>query len=153
IYDELLRPEPLANGSQPEVRVVFSGVSWDRYLGLDKKLGDERPGPRLYYLEGQLEIMTTSNEHERVKTWIGDFLADYFLEIEVEIMPRGQASMRLREAGAEPDESWCIGKDKEFPDLVLEIALSSGGVNKLEIYRRFGISEVWIWKRGKLEIY
>jgi hypothetical protein len=26
-----------------------------------------RPGPRFYYLNGELEIMTTSNEHERIK--------------------------------------------------------------------------------------
>jgi hypothetical protein len=34
----------------------------------------------------------------------------------------------------------------------LEIALTSGGVNKLEVYHRFGISEVWFWRRDKLEV-
>src|SRR5437660_11695845 len=121
----------------------------------DKKLGDDRPGPRLYYLDGELEIMNTSNEHERIKKWIADFFADYFMEAGVEIMPRGQATMRLamKKAGAEPDESWCIGEEKEFPDLVLEIALTSGGVKKLEIYRRFKVAEVWFWRRNKLEIF
>src|ERR1043166_8945698 len=106
--DELLRPEPLALGAEPEQRVVFCGMSWARYLAFDKELGDDRPGPRLYYLDGELEIMTTSNEHERVKTWIGDLLAVYFEETGAEIFPRGQATMRvaLKEAGAEPDESW-----------------------------------------------
>src|SRR5437660_9081088 len=153
--DELLRPEPLVQGGEPEQRVIFCGLSWNRYLAFDKKLGDERPGPRLYYLDGELEIMTTSNEHERIKKWIADFLADYFMEAGVEIMPRGQATMRLamKKAGAEPDESWCIGQEKEFPDLVLEIALTSGGVNKLEIYRRFKVPEVWFWRRNKLEIF
>ena len=153
ISDELLRPEPLADGSAPERRIVFGGVSWNHYLAFDKKLGDDRPGPRLYYLDGELEIMTTSNEHERVKTWIGDFLADYFLELRTEIIARGQATMRLTKAGAEPDESWCLGEEKEFPDLVLEIALTSGGINKLEIYRRFRVPEVWLWRRNKLEIF
>ena len=58
--EELLRPDTLADGAEPEQRIVVSGISWDRYLLLDKKLGDDRPGPRLYYLEGELEIMTTS---------------------------------------------------------------------------------------------
>src|SRR5438552_592074 len=152
--DELLRPEPLAQGAEPEQRVVFCGVSWKRYLAFDKALGDDRPGPRLYYLDGELEIMSTSNEHERVKEWIGGFMEDYFLEKGIEIMPRGQATMRLtlKQAGAEPDKSWCIGHEKEFPDLVLEIALTSGGVNKLEIYRRFKVPEVWFWRGNKLEI-
>ncbi len=153
--DELLRPEPLDQGVEPEQRVVFCGISWDRYLTFDKHLGDDRPGPRLYYLEGELEIMTTSKEHERIKKWLGDLLADYFYEAGLEITPQGQATMRLalKEAGAEPDESWCIQEEKEFPHLVLEIALTSGGVSKLEIYRRFQIPEVWFWRRNKLEIF
>jgi Uma2 family endonuclease len=70
-------------------------------------------------------------------------------------MPRGQATMRLalKQAGAEPDEAWCIGEEKEFPDLVLEIALSGGGVNKLEVYRRFKVPEVWFWRGNRLEIF
>jgi Uma2 family endonuclease len=153
--EELLRPEPLADGTEPEQRVVFCAISWNRYLALDQKLGDDRPGPRLYYLNGELEIMTTSNAHERLKKWISGFVEDYFLEAGIEIMPRGQATMRLalKQAGAEPDESWCIGQEKEFPDLVLEIALTSGGINKLEIYRRFNVPEVWFWRENKLEMF
>jgi len=150
-----LRPEPLAEGIEPEERMVIYGISWNRYLAFDKALGEDRPSPRLYYLDGELEIITTSNEHERVKKWIAGFLEIWFEEKNVEVMPRGQATMRLalKEAGAEPDESWCLGEEKEFPDLVLEIALTSGGANKLEIYRRFKVSEVWLWRRNKLEIF
>jgi Uma2 family endonuclease len=153
--DELLQPEASAHGAGPEQRVVFCGISWDRYLSFDKKLGDDRPGPRLYYLEGELEVMTTSNEHERIKEWIGGLLEIYFDETRTEVIPRGQATMRLalKAAGAEPDKSWCVREEKEFPDLVLEIALTSGGINKLEIYRRFKVPEVWFWRRHKLEIF
>ena len=61
--------------------------------------------------------------------------------------------LALKKAGAEPDKSWCIRQEKEFPDLVLEIVLTSGGINKLEIYRRFKVPEVWFWRRDKLEIF
>lgn len=152
---ELLRPEPMADGHEPEERLILCGMSWDRYLALDKAFGDDRSGPRFYYLEGQLEIMTTSREHGRIKKWLGDFLGDYFMQGGLEILPTGQATMRLamKQAGAEPDESWCIGEEKEFPDLVLEIALISGGLDKLEIYRRFEVPEVWIWRRKGVEIF
>jgi Uma2 family endonuclease len=152
---DLLRPEPLANGAEPEERFIVCGISWNRYLALDKALGNDRPSPRFYYLDGDLEIMTTSNEHERIKKWIADCLVAHFLHEGIEIMPRGQATMRkvLKKAGAEPDESWCIGGEKQFPDLVLEIALTSGGLDKLSIYRRFAISEVWFWRKKKLEIF
>ena len=153
--EELLRPEPLADGAQPEERLVVCGVSWNRYLAFDKALGDDRPSPRLYYLDRELEITTTSNEHERVKKWIAGFLEIYFEHLGIEVIPRGQATMRLdpKEVGAEPDESWCIGQDKPYPDLVLEIALTSGGVPKLEIYRRFKVPEVWVWRGKELEIF
>src|SRR5438094_835518 len=133
-YDQLLQPDALADGIEPEKRVIFCGISWNHYLTFDSELGDDRPGPRLYYFDGELEIITTSNEHERIKEWIGAFMDDYFLETGIEITPRGQATMReaLKQAGAEPDKSWCIGEEKQFPDLVLEIALTNGGVNKLE---------------------
>src|SRR5947207_12132285 len=110
--DELLQPEPLARGVEPEQRVVFCGVSWKRYLALDKKLGEDRPGPRLYYLDGELEIMSTSKRHELLKTWIADLMAVYFEVAGTEIVPHGQATMReeLKAAGAEPDESWSIGQ-------------------------------------------
>jgi Uma2 family endonuclease len=150
-----LRPDPLADGAEREERVIVCGISWNRYLAFDAALGNDRPGPRLYYLDGELEIMTTSNEHERIKKWIAGFLDIYFDGAGTEIMPRGQATIRLalKEAGAEPDESWCIGEEKEFPNLILEIALTSGGVSKLEIYRRFKVPEVWLWQRNKLEVF
>jgi Uma2 family endonuclease len=154
-FTELLRPDLLADGMAPEERIVFSGISWKRYLKLDKLLGDDRPGPRFYYLNGNLEIMTTSNEHERIKKLIAGILEIYFEHIGIEIFTRGQATMRdvLRKAGAEPDDSWCLGKEKKFPDLVLEIALTSGGINKLQIYREFKVPEVWFWRRKRLEIF
>ncbi len=79
----------------------------------------------------------------------------YFEETEASDRPRGEATMQLalKQAGAEPDESWSIGEVREFPDLVLEIALASGGIKKLELYQRFLVPEVWIWRSGKLEIY
>ncbi|PWU20329.1 MAG: hypothetical protein C5B50_04220 [Verrucomicrobia bacterium] len=152
--EELLRSGP-EDGVDAEQRLVVCGVSWGRYLAFDKKLGDDRPDPRLYYLDGELEIMSTSSEHERLKSWIGGFLEDYLLENGIETVTRGQATMRLdlKKAGAEPDLSYCIGQEKEFPDLVLEIALTSGGINKLEVYRRFNVVGIWFWRRNRVEIF
>lgn len=150
-----LNPDVLADGHVPEARVVYHDLSWERYLALDQARGEDCAVPRLYYLEGELETMSTSDEHERLKKWFADLIAIYFDEIEIDIMPRGHATMQmaLKEAAAEPDESWCLGEVGEFPDLVLEIALSSGGVRKLDLYQRFAIPEVWIWRKGKLEVY
>ena len=84
----------------------------------------------------------------------GYFLADYLLETDIGVDPVGQATMRLAfQAAAEPDESWYLHEEKEYPDLVLEVALTSGGVRKLELYQRFGVPEVWFWRRDRLEVH
>ncbi len=53
----------------------------------------------------------------------------------------------------ERDESYCIGTDKEFPDLVIEVVVTSGGINRLAIYQQLGIQEVWFWFGDRLTIY
>ena len=80
---------------------------------------------------------------------------DYFFESGIEVTQRGQATMReaLAKVGAEPDDSWCLHEEKIYPDIVLEIALTSGGVSKLELYRHFLVPEMWFWRRGKLEVF
>lgn len=148
------KPERLPGGLAPEERFVIGGIGWEGHLALDEAFGHDRPGPRFYYLDGDLEIMSTSDEHERIKEWIGTCVDIFFLEKRIQNIPRGQATMRLvAKTGAEPDKSWCIGEPKLYPDIVLEIALTSGGLPKLEIYRRFAIPEVWMWRRGHLEIH
>lgn len=148
------RPARLPGGHEPEQRVAFGGLEWAAYLALDEALGHDRPGPRLYFLDGDLEIMSTSDEHERIKECIGVCVDDYLMHEEIAYAQKGQATMRIvEETGAEPDKSWCLGEKKRVPDIVLEVALSSGGLPKLNIYGRFPVPEVWIWRRGCLEIH
>jgi Uma2 family endonuclease len=137
-----------------EDRLVFSGVTWDGYLALDEALDPDRASPRLYWFDGNVEIMSTSSRHEELKKWIATLMEQYFLARCLRVYPRGQATIRkFREAGAEPDESWSFEERKEVPDLVLEIALTSGGLPKLEIYQRFGVPEVWFWRHQRLEVW
>jgi len=46
-----------------------------------------------------------------------------------------------------------IDTRKAYPDLVIEVVFTSGGADKLEIYRRLGVREVWFWEDGVLAIY
>jgi Uma2 family endonuclease len=43
--------------------------------------------------------------------------------------------------------------DDGRPDLAIEVIWTSGGLDKLEIYRKLGVREVWIWRRGRLQAY
>jgi Uma2 family endonuclease len=63
---------------------------------------------------------------------------------------------RSGEAGCEPDDCFRFGKRSEVgsrPDLVIEVIWTHGGINKLEIYRRLGVKEVWFWDEGKVAVY
>lgn len=148
------RPEDEMVEESGEDRLMFSGMSWEGYLALDDALGEDRSSPRLYFLDGIVEIMSTSQKHEELKKWIADLMAQFFMVKNIRAYPRGQATIKkLKDAGAEPDESWTFGERKEVPDLVLEVALTSGGLPKLEIYERFAVPEVWFWRKDKIEIW
>ena len=146
---------PLGPEEEPgEDRVVVGRTSWEQYVAMDEERGADNSHPRLYYFDQQLEIMTTSLRHERLKERIAMLVIEYVNENDLEIFPHGQATLqKLNEAGAEPDESWCLGGERESPDIALEVALTSGGLNKLEVYRRFPVPEVWFWRKDGLEIW
>ena len=57
--------------------------------------------------------------------------------------------------GAEPDECYVFGDVRvpKRPDLAIEVVWTSGRIDKLEVYRKLGVREVWYWREGKLEPY
>jgi Uma2 family endonuclease len=59
------------------------------------------------------------------------------------------------ERGAEPDECYVFGEVAEptRPDLAIEVVWTSGGIDKLEVYRKLGVQEVWYWRRGTIQPY
>jgi Uma2 family endonuclease len=140
--------------NDPEERRSISNVSWAQYEALLADLEDTSHY-RVSYLEGVLEIVSPSRRHESGKTRIGDLLLIYFLETDTEYFPVGSTTLRKEEkqAGTEPDESYCIGTDKEFPDLAIEVVVTSGGINRLELYRRLGVREVWFWQNNQFSMY
>lgn len=138
----------------PEEKRIITGVSWMQYEALLADLGDSN-AYRVAYLDGVLEIVAPSRRHESKKTRIGTLLELYFLETDTEHFPTGSTTFRKEEqqAGGEPDESYCINTDKEFPDLAVEVVITSGGINRLELYRRLEVREVWFWQNNNLSIY
>ena len=127
----------------PEERFITTGVDWKQYEGLLAKLGD-RARYRVTYLEGILEIMSPSRAHELQKKNISRLLEAYFEETRTRFWGLGSTTFRRQEqqGGTEPDACYCLGEEKTFPDLAIEIVLTSGGLDKLEVYKRLGVQEV-----------
>jgi Uma2 family endonuclease len=147
--------EPSRMPAIAEQRVVLEGISWQQYEGLLATLGDDFPTLRLSYLEGTLEMMTTSPEHEELKKMIAMLMEAFFQETQTRFHGIGSATFRqsAQQRGLELDECYCLGQKKDIPDIAIEIILSSGTVDKLEIYRGLGVSEVWFWENSQFAIY
>src|SRR5439155_18359503 len=79
------------------------------------------------------------------------------LEHDVEFSTYGSWTLQDKalKSGAEPDECYVFGivAEPQRPDLAIEVVWTSGGVSKLEIYRKLGVREVWYWRRGKIQPY
>jgi Uma2 family endonuclease len=137
-------------------RVVMYGIPWSHYEA-QLALRGEAPVPRMSYLDGAMELMSPSADHERLKSWIGCLIEVYALEAGIEFSPYGSWTLKSapKEAGAEPDECYIVGTDqrKEVPDLAIEVIWTSGGLDKLEIYHRLGVAEVLVWRAGRIEIH
>ena len=129
-------------------------MDWWQYEAMLAIRGD-RAGLRLTYLEGQLEIMSPSRTHESIKTMLARLLEAY--ADAKGLVLEGYGSMTMRDApaarGIEPDECYAIGSAKESPDLAIEVIWTHGGLDKLEVYRKFGVREVWIWEGGRLRLH
>ena len=148
----LLDPKTLAPAT--EQRVILYDVTWEQYVQLSDMFVDEFP--RMTYLEGTLEIiMTTSPEHERLKKIIARLIETYAVERLINLNGYGSATFR-REAvrrGAQADECYCLGTLAEIPDIAIEVALTSGGIDKLEVYRGLQVPEVWFWVNNQFSVY
>jgi Uma2 family endonuclease len=142
-----------ANDDREERRMI-SGISWADYEALLADLGDSN-ACRVAYLDGIVDILSPSRHHEVYKSRIDNLLSLYFIDNDIEYFPTGSTTFRQREglAGCEPDESYCLGEDRPFPDLVIEVVVTSGGLNRLQLYERLGVAEVWFWKGDRLAVY
>lgn len=110
----------------------------------------------MHYLEGTLELlMTTSPEHEGLKKLIARLLETYAMEKRLNLNGYGNTTFRDEAVrrGAEPDECYCLGELEGIPDLVIEIALTSGGIDKLGVYAGLKVPEVWFWQDDRLRLY
>ncbi|WP_433931806.1 Uma2 family endonuclease [Sorangium cellulosum] len=140
---------------QGEQRFVMPNVSWDEYVAL-RKLLDDHPGLRMTYCEGVLELMSPSADHEDVKTRIGRLVELWALVRRVRLYGHGSTTYRrkAKQRGLEPDECYCVGKvNKKRPDIAVEVFITGGGIDKLDVYRGLGVPEVWIWKDGRVAVH
>jgi Uma2 family endonuclease len=142
---------------EEDQRIVLRGMSWQDYEALLAIRGD-RSGVRMYYLDGEIELVSPTKIHEGRKKTLARLLEIWAMESDVALNGFGSWTLKreLREAGAEPDECYIVGDsvEKDVPDLAIEVEWSRiTGISKPEIYRRLGVRELWTLKSdGRLMI-
>lgn len=148
-----------------ENRLLLQGVSWRMYERVLRAFEERRV--RITYDRGDLEIMTLSGEHERIKQLLRRLIEALAEEMGLDIAGFGSMTFKRRskKRGLEPDECYWIqnenlvrGKrqynpeDDQPPDLVLEVDITRSSLDRISIYEVFGVAEVWRWDGQTLEV-
>lgn len=152
----LARPTPPRAAEAIDQRVFLHDVPWEQYEALLAVRG-ESAVPRMTYLKGELEFMVPSIDHEGIKTNIARLLEAWTDLLGLELEGYGSWTVRSKEAerGAEADECYCLnGPDRpERPDLMIEVVWTSGGLDKLEVWRGLRVREVWMWQDDSVHVF
>ena len=134
-------------------RFIHSGVSWEKFKLIEAGF-DDSPGIRLFYYEGEVEILAVSQEHETISRFTGLLLVTYFVDKGIEFKPTGRFTQeREGVVSAQADESYFLVSEGITPDLCIEVVFNSGIEKKLNRYQALGVPEAWFWEDGRFAIY
>ena len=152
-----------------EKRVVFNHLSWLSYQQILQAIGENNRA-HLFYDRGTLEITMPLEEHEFYRELIGLFIRILVVELGLKIKSMGSTTLAREdlERGAEPDNAYYIQNQAKVlgkrinltedppPDLVVEVDITHTDINKLALYARLGVPELWrfngqIWRIYRLE--
>ncbi|MBE9174986.1 Uma2 family endonuclease [Synechocystis salina LEGE 06155] len=134
--------------------LTLTGISWQKFEQIEITFSDVE-GVRFVYLDGELGFMILGAKHEYYKRTISLLLEAYLRATNIRFYSGGSATLGDNNITGrkEPDESYNLYSKKDVPDLVIEVIVTSGSINILEIYRRIGIPEVWFYEDGMLKVY
>ncbi|MGK7954516.1 MAG: Uma2 family endonuclease [Crocosphaera sp.] len=129
----------------------LAGMTWTDYETFNS---EEYPGYRVSYFNGVITLVSPSKNHERITQTIAILVSAYCRQFNLPYFPMGSTRLENKPfAGKEPDASFAFNTDKNIPDLVIEVILSSGSIDDLDKYQTIGVKEVWFWKNNKITFY
>ena len=166
-----MSPPTLAIGehvshAQTEQRVIVRFVSWTTYEHLLADLSNQS-STRLTYDRGMLEIICPLPEHEEWNRTIALLVEVLAEEMHIDVRNFGSTTFRRADLarGFEPDSCFYIQHEADIsgkstidltvdppPDLVIEIDVTSGSLDKFPIYAQVGVPEVWRYDGQRLRM-
>ncbi len=164
VIDKFTAAELLAG--QSGRRILLNDISWTDY---ENFLGDfeQRPGWRLAFDEGRLEIEPSSFLKASFSVSFHNFIRAYCDEMDIELEGRRSATFRseILEKGVEPDECYYIQSAKKVagkmlptnafpvPDIAVEVDITTESLDKFPIYAALKVAELWIFNGKDLSFY
>lgn len=139
---------------QQDGLAILPNISWEQFEQFDALLEPDHPA-KLSYCNGTLEIMSPHSElHEDTKKILAQLVELYCRRQKIRFYAKGSATLKKTGyTSGEPDESYCFGEYKKYPDLVIEIIVTSGSIDKLALYEPLNVKEVWFWQQQHLSVY
>ena len=146
--------------------VVMRGIGWDGYTKVLRARG-ERAVPRMVYLDGDLYLMSPAYRHESLEKRLGRFVTEVVLGLDIPCTPAGHTTFRRKKkkGGVEGDETFYLANEPRIrgkarlhlrtdppPDLVIEAVNTHDAEEAVEVWRRFGVPEVWVEDGNGLRI-
>lgn len=147
--------------------IILHDVSWETYERLLEEHG-EHTGTRFTYDEGTLQIMIISYEHESSNRDLSMVVEVVAEERGIDIQPAGSNTFKRKDIkrGFEPDSCFYIRQPEAIrgkkrinlatdppPDLIVEIDVTHGSLDRLPIFAAVGVLEVWRYENGGVKIY
>jgi Uma2 family endonuclease len=137
--------------------LLLRDVDWPTYGRLLRAFA-ERPGIRLTYDRGTLEIMAPLIEHDADGDFLGALVRSLTQELGLPVKGGGSVTLRRRKKrrGLEPDRCYWIANEHLVrgkkrldlrvdppPDLAIEVDVTRSSLNRMSIYASLGVPEVW----------
>lgn len=146
-------PPQVLEGSDQRVSLSLDWRRFEQFL----ELRGDASGTRITFLDGRLEILSPSRSHEGIKKRMARLLEAWAEETNTELDGYGSWTVKdkSQDAAAEADECYLVGSRDpgRRPDLAIEVNWSTRGLHKLEVWRRLGVPEVWVWEDGALRVF
>ena len=143
---------------------VLENIDWRTYTRL-LRVFQERPGFRLTYDRGTLEIMSPRLEHEKPAYLLGRFIDVLTEELNMPCIAGRSVTLprRRKGRGLGPDNCYWIANAPRVqgrreldlrvdppPDLAIEVDVPSSSLDRMSICAALGVPEVWRLSTGPI---
>jgi Uma2 family endonuclease len=145
----------------------LSNVDWRTYTRVLRTFAD-RPGIRVTYDQGEMEIMSPTLAHDDDTWFLGHLVIILTEELDLPLKHGGSTTLRrrLKQRGIEADACFWIANAHRMkgrrrldlrrdppPDLAIEVDVTNSSLDRLGIYGALRVPEVWRLDSGVLTFH